>query len=200
MNRLDLQIIPAQNIPLLLVDENTGQIEGVPANPRFIEVERFEALKNSLKNFPAMLGLRELIVFPLAGRYVVIGGNMRRRAMVELNFEDALCKVLPEDTAPDVLRELIMQDNNAYSETDWKAIQTDWDNTELEDWGIEVQEAWNEDEVDLSGFFEQVPENEKEQVFKIVLEYTEDDYEKVQDALKKKTGTKEEIIFSLLVV
>ena len=68
---------------------NTGQIEGLPANPRKIDVNAFSKLKENITNNPEMLALRGLIVYETeGGKYVVIGGNMRLRAMRELGTFD----------------------------------------------------------------------------------------------------------------
>ena len=53
---------------------NTGQIEGLPANPRKIDVNAFSKLKENITNNPEMLALRGLIVYETeGGKYVVIG-------------------------------------------------------------------------------------------------------------------------------
>lgn len=68
---------------------NTGQIEGLPANPRKIDVNAFSKLKENITRNPEMLSLRGLIVYEAkGGKYVVIGGNMRLRAMRELGTFD----------------------------------------------------------------------------------------------------------------
>jgi oligoribonuclease NrnB/cAMP/cGMP phosphodiesterase (DHH superfamily) len=54
--------------------------------------------------------------------------------------------------------------------------------------------------INLDSFFEQSNQDDKEQVFKIVLEYTEEDYNSVLEALKKHSGSKENIIANLLGV
>ncbi len=79
---------------------NSGQIEGLPKNPRFIRDERFNALKKSIGDAPEMLSLRELIVYPFNGKYVVIGGNMRLRACKDLGYKELPCKILDVDTLP----------------------------------------------------------------------------------------------------
>jgi len=70
-----------QNIASHLIDLNEGQINGLPGNPRYIKDESFEKLTQSIIDDPEMLDLRELIVFPYKKRYVIIGGNMRFRAI-----------------------------------------------------------------------------------------------------------------------
>ena len=133
----------AQIIQIGLIEQNAGQIAGVPANPRSISDERLEALKRSIRDLPDMLSMRELLVYPLDGRYIVLGGNMRLRACLELGYEEMPCKVIPPSTPAEKLRAIIMQDNNEYGEMDWDMVASDWDTGELEDWGVELPEEWD---------------------------------------------------------
>jgi hypothetical protein len=66
---------------------------------------------------------------------------------------------------------------------------------DLEAWGLEIPQ-FNQD-VNLDDFFEENNE-QKEEKFKITLEYTEDDYNEVIDLFKKFTGSKENIVAELL--
>ena len=81
---------------------NEGQLAGLPANPRQITEEKFALLKQNIEQYPEMLNLRGLLVYPLAGGvdYIVIGGNMRYRAMAELGYTAAPCVIIPADTPP----------------------------------------------------------------------------------------------------
>jgi len=85
-----------------------------------------------------MLELRELIVVPKDGIYVVIAGNMRLRAMQELKMKEAPCKVLPADTAIEKLRAYTIKDNVPFGEHDWSALANEWDAVELADWGLDA--------------------------------------------------------------
>lgn len=127
-----------QNINIRDLEMNKGQIEGLPKNPRFIRDERFEALKKSIEDAPEMLALRELLVYPHEGKYVVIGGNMRLRACKELDYKEIPCKVLDEDTPVEKLREYAIKDNVAFGSDDWDILANEWDDTELGDWGVEI--------------------------------------------------------------
>lgn len=77
-----------KDIPTVDIWPNTGQIPGLPQNPRFIRDERYEKLVKSIKDDPEMLGLRECIVYPYAGGYIAIAGNMRLRATIEVQGMD----------------------------------------------------------------------------------------------------------------
>jgi hypothetical protein len=126
-----------ENIKISKLRYNDGQIDGLPKNPRFIRDYRFEKLVQSIKDDPEMLELRELLVVPFNDCFLVIGGNMRLRAMRELGFKEAPCKILPEDTPVSKLRAYVQKDNIGYGENDWDAMANDWDTEELEHWGVE---------------------------------------------------------------
>lgn len=117
---------------------NAGQIEGLPKNPRFIKDERFEKLVKSVKELPEMLELRELIVFPLKKKYVVICGNMRLRAGIKAGYTEMPCKVLSKDTPPEILREIAIKDNISFGNDDFDSLANEWDSIELENWGMEI--------------------------------------------------------------
>lgn len=126
-----------RHISLSALTPNSGQIEGLPANPRFIKDEKFEALKNSLRDDPEMFELRELIVFPYQNTLVVIAGNMRFRAALELGFKKAPCKILSPDTPVEKLRAITIKDNIGYGEWNVSLLLEEWDCDLLEDWGLD---------------------------------------------------------------
>jgi hypothetical protein len=76
--------IETRIIPTVDIWPNTGQLQDVPANPRFIRDERYDALLKSIIDDPDMLELRECIVIPYADAYLVLAGNMRHKATVEI--------------------------------------------------------------------------------------------------------------------
>ena len=82
-------------LPIGQLVTNDGQIEGVPANPRQISKTDFEKLKASLKAND-LTGVMPLKVYPQGEQYVVLGGNMRLRALQELGATEVSCIVLPE--------------------------------------------------------------------------------------------------------
>lgn len=127
-----------KEIQITKIKNNTGQIEGLPQNPRLIKDDRFKKLVKSIEDHPEMLELRELIVYPLDKNYIVIGGNMRLRAMQELKYKKAPCKVLDKDISPEKLRAYAIKDNVGYGDDDWDLLSNEWDLEELKDWGLEV--------------------------------------------------------------
>jgi hypothetical protein len=124
---------------------NEGQIEGLPANPRFIKDERFDKLKKSLQDDPEMMNLRECLVYPHGDRFIIIGGNMRYRAAMDLGWKEIPCKVIPAETPVEKLRAFTIKDNAAFGEWNYDDLANEWDAMELEDWGVDV---WQDDEPD----------------------------------------------------
>lgn len=129
-------------IDVSLIETNDGQIKDVPSNPRSISTEKMEALKRSIQSLPDMLSMRELLVYPLNGKYIVLGGNMRYRACMQIGYKQVPCKVIPQETPAEKLRAIVIQDNNSYGETDWDMIAKDWDLEELKDWNIDLPTDW----------------------------------------------------------
>lgn len=125
-----------QSISISLLQANKGQIEGLPKNPRKITAKKLENLKRSIEDAPEMLSLRELIVYPYEGKYIVIGGNMRLRACSEIGYTELPCKVLDKSTPVEKLREYAIKDNVEFGENDKEALY-EWDLNELESWGAE---------------------------------------------------------------
>jgi len=121
------------------IELNTGQLPGLPKNPRFIRDERFEALKRSLTDDPEFMEYRELVVYPLPdkeGKYIIIGGNMRLRALKDLGWKEAEAIVLKKDTPMKKLREYLRTDNFVVGRFDWDKIANDWEEIEVKQDGL----------------------------------------------------------------
>ena len=169
-----------------------------PDNPRTVTDDKFKKLVKSLTDFPEMLEKRPLIcVTTASGKYMVLGGNQRLKAAQKANIKQ-LPVLLADEWSEAQRNEFIVKDNIGYGDWDWELLKTSWNEGQLIEWGLEMPEAGTQlSEDELASFFED-DNTEKEQMFKIVLEYTEDDYNAVVDALKNHTGSKEQIFAKLL--
>lgn len=125
-----------RELPLELLDNNKGQIDGVPQNPRKCTKERMAALVESHRSSPEMERLNELIVYPLNGRYVVLSGNHRLKARRQLQWAKSWCKVLAEDTPKEKLREYVIKENVQYAQDDAQILKDAWNVTELINWDM----------------------------------------------------------------
>ena len=147
MNKEKYEVV-AQTImiPVALLDENKGQLEGVPKNPRVIKGKRFKQLCESIKEDPELMNLRALLVYPLGERYVVVDGNMRLKALRDMAHVVAPCEVLKEGTTPEQMKRYIAKTNSAFGDWDWDTLANEWDGDPLDDWGIDLPEDWGEQE------------------------------------------------------
>jgi DNA modification methylase len=127
-----------KKLPLSKLTLNDGSIKGLPKNPRFIRDIQYEKLLKSIDDDPEMLSLRELIVVPRDGKYIVIAGNMRLRALRERKFKDAPCKVLSGNTPVKKLRAYAIKDNLAFGEWDADILANEFDIKELESFGVDL--------------------------------------------------------------
>lgn len=139
-----------QAIGISALEENKGQLKGLPPNPRTIEDPRFELLKESIKTSPQFLKYNPLKIFPISERkYIIIGGNMRYLALLDLGFKYIPCIVFPEDTDFETLKKYVILDNSGFGAWDWNQLKSaDWDSSQLQQWGVELPEDWNTSEVD----------------------------------------------------
>ena len=132
-----------KQLPISQVFPNIGQVKGLPKNPRFIRDEKYKKLVQSIKDDPEMLELRELIVYdtddPSLG-YVVVGGNMRYRAMKELGYKEVPAKVLHPGFPLEKMRRIILKDNSSFGETDFQLLIDEWSMDEIELAAIDIPE------------------------------------------------------------
>lgn len=143
-------LLETEDIPLAVIDANEGQLEGLPANPRTVKDGKFRKLMQSIKDRPDMLHLREIIVFPYKAsgtrRFIVIGGNQRRAACLELGHEVIRCKVLRPDTSIDDLKAISVLDNVHAGEWDMDMLANEgWDTGDLHAWGMDIPKDWADD-------------------------------------------------------
>lgn len=103
-----------------------------PDNPRVITDAKFKKLVKSLKDFPEMSEVREII---LNKDLVILGGNMRFKAMVEAGWKEVPVRIV--DWSEKKQKEFIVKDNVGYGEHDFAALAKGWEIPELEDWGVD---------------------------------------------------------------
>ncbi len=109
-----------------------------PDNPRSIEGEVFEKLKKSIAEFPKMMELRPIVV---DNNGVVLGGNMRLRALRELEFKQipATWVKAADKLTEDEKKRFIIIDNLQAGGWAWDRIIENWDTDLLTDWGLEIE-------------------------------------------------------------
>lgn len=108
-----------------------------PSNPRIIKDEKFQKLCKSIKEFPKMLKLRPIVI---DGDNIVLGGNMRLKALQELGYKQIPDEWVrrADELTDDERRRFIIEDNVGFGEWDWEALANEWDEQELKDWALDV--------------------------------------------------------------
>lgn len=126
-------------LPMSKIEPNDGQLPGLPKNPRSIKKDKFAKLKQNIEAYPEMLAWRSLLVYPLDnGNYIIIGGNMRYKAMTELGHAEAPVFIIPKDTPVERLQAYTILDNNGFGAWDWDLLANEWPDDMLDDWGLDV--------------------------------------------------------------
>lgn len=116
-----------------------------PNNPRVIRDHKFEKLCKSIETFPKMMKHRPIVV---DADYVILGGNMRLRALQHLGFKEipadwvSVASEFTEEEKP----EFVIKDNTNFGEWDNEALANEWDDKPLEDWGHDVP-RWDDSEL-----------------------------------------------------
>ena len=115
-----------QNLPI-------GKIKANPNNPRTIKDDKFFKLVQSLKDLPEMAKVRPVVVNQ---DMVVLGGNMRLKAMKEAGWKEVPVEIVDWDE--DKQRQFIIKDNVGVGEWDWEMLANEWDAEQLDDWGLDI--------------------------------------------------------------
>lgn len=110
-----------------------SEIKPNPNNPRIIKDDKFKKLVQSLKDFPDMAKVRPIVVNQ---DMIVLGGNMRLKAMKEAGWKEV--PVVVVDWDEEKQREFIIKDNVGFGEWDWEMIANEWDAEQVTDWGLDI--------------------------------------------------------------
>ena len=111
---------------------NTGQIPGVPKNPRKWTLKEVADLAASIAEDADLLEARPLLVF----KNVVLGGNMRLEAVKSLKYKDVPCLILPETMDAQKLKEIVLKDNTQFGSWDYDELANKWDDLPLQEYGV----------------------------------------------------------------
>ena len=124
-----------------------SDVKSNPNNPRLIKDDKFTKLVQSLKDFPEMANVRPIVVNQ---DFVVLGGNMRLKAMKEAGWKEVPVQVV--DWSEDQQKEFIVKDNVGFGEWDWDMLANEWDADDLEKWGLDVPQVFEEPEAEEDDF------------------------------------------------
>jgi hypothetical protein len=147
-----------------MIQVKITDIKTNPNNPRIIRDEKYNKLLKSIQDFPDMLNKRPIVAFTdKDGKYVVLGGNMRLKALKELKYKEVPIIVADEWTE-EQKHEFLIKDNVGFGEWDWDSLANEWDVEKLEDWGLDIPN-WSagldvnnmtEDDIDIEEEFDAI--------------------------------------------
>ena len=161
-----------------------GKIKANPNNPRTIKDDKFFKLVQSLKDLPEMAKVRPVVVNQ---DMVVLGGNMRLKAMKEAGWKEVPVEIVDWDE--DKQRQFIIKDNVGFGEWDWEMLANEWDAEQLEDWALDVT-GWKLDPTQMGDEFT-LPDGDKAPFQQMTFTLADEQAEQIKNAIADIKQTEE---------
>jgi ParB-like chromosome segregation protein Spo0J len=158
---------------------NIKEVKPNPKNPRIIKDGKFQKLVKSIQEFPDMLNKRPLVTFTdTDGKYVVLGGNMRLKALNELKYKE-IPIIVADEWTEEQKHEFLIKDNVGFGEWDWDSLANEWEVDKLEDWGLDLPIFKSDEDIELKDLSDSI-----ESMFRIeVICHDEEHQEKTYNKL-----------------
>jgi len=172
-----------------MIKVNISQVKPNPKNPRVIRDGKFQKLVQSIKEFPDMLNKRPLIVFTdVDGKYCVLGGNMRLKALNELKYTE-IPVIIADEWTEEQKAEFLIKDNVGFGEWDWDQLANEWDAEKLDDWGLDVPIFFNDS--DELGTEFSLPDGDKAPFQQMTFTLADEQAEQIKNAITDIKTTEE---------
>ena len=133
------------NVKVEVLEVNIDDITPTEYNPRTISKKDFTILKRSLKDFPSMMKVREVVVDE---NMRLLGGHQRIKALQAQGKTKVLVKKVTGWTDEEK-DEFMIKDNIANGDWDNDKLANRWDKAKLEDWGLPLKIASDTDYKEL---------------------------------------------------
>lgn len=171
-----------------------------PNNPRIIKDDKYKKLVESLRDFPKMLELRPLVIDK---DNIVIGGNMRLRALQELKYKEVPIVYASELTREEI-KKFIILDNTEFGSWDYDVLSNEYEIEELESLGLDVENITAWDRVGDNENLEDIPEVSEKSISQLKDIYLLDNKHRVMcgdsvnhnDVYHLMNGAKAELLFT----
>ena len=115
-----------------------SEIVPLDYNPRTITDFALQQLAESIKANPDYFEARPIILSNRTGQNVILAGNKRFEAAQALGL-DEVPTFLIEGLTEEREREIVIRDNVNNGEWDMEALQMQFDELELSDWGLNIK-------------------------------------------------------------
>lgn len=186
--------MPNKNPKFKVVYRPLDQMKPLENNPRWIKKEDFERLCASVQNNPELFEAQPIILSNRTGENVIIAGNQRYRAAIEVGLKE-VPTILLEGLTEAKEKEIIIRTNVTNGKWDFDVLASGlWgDVDELTDWGVEgVNFMYNEgdaeiesnlDDLQVGGFQNELREGTN--LFQISFVFPLDKKEEIDEFIKK---------------
>jgi len=119
-------------------------LKKLPNNPRTIKTSDFDKLCKSIKDSPDYFEARPLILSDRTGELIIIAGNQRFEAAKTLKLKEVPTYLI-KDLTEEREKEIIIRDNVSNGEWDMDLLANEWDQNDLENWGVDLPVGWGEE-------------------------------------------------------
>jgi ParB-like chromosome segregation protein Spo0J len=156
-----------------------------PNNPRLIKDDKFTKLVQSIKDFPEMLDIRPIVV---NSDMVILGGNMRFKACKEAGLKEVPI-IIADSLTEEQQREFLIKDNVSGGEWDFEMLANEWDNEQLEEWGLDLL-GFDIDADELGDDFS-LPDGDKAPFQQMTFTLADEQAEQIKNAISDIKATEE---------
>lgn len=124
-----------KDIKVEIYVEKLANLKHNAKNPRYIKSKKHQELVKSLRDFPEMKDIREIVIDE---NNVILAGDKRTYALEELDYVDVRVKKVTGLTEAKK-REFIIKDNAHSGDWDTDILANEWDMDELDAWGADFK-------------------------------------------------------------
>jgi hypothetical protein len=120
-----------------------SKINENPDNPRILREGKLDKLIKSIKEFPKMLKIRPIVIDRSNEKFwIALAGNMRRKALEKLGYKEIPEEwvLFADNLTEEEKKRFIIADNVGFGDWDWEDLKENWDEKDLDDWGLEFPE------------------------------------------------------------
>ena len=174
---------------MIIETKKLKELKAAPYNARKSNEKQEKHLIESLVKF----GVVEPVVFNKRSGFIV-GGHFRVRELIKLGHKDVECVIV--DLSDEDEKELNIRLNANTGEWNWDMLNTDWEASDLAEWGLEVPEF--DTDQDFSEKNKEINIDEMDAEMIIKLKYSEEEYNIVKGQLQKLNASPEQAVWKLL--
>jgi hypothetical protein len=117
------------------------------------------------------------------GKLYPLGGNMRLKALKELKYNDIPDSwvTMADEWTEEQRREFLIKDNVGFGEWDFEVLANEWDNEQLEEWGLDLP-GFDIDADELGDDFS-LPDGDKAPFQQMTFTLADEQAEQIKNAI-----------------